>query len=600
MIKQLRNSMINKLNNMKLRDKLMFMFIVVVFIPIMVVGILLTYELRNNAIEDTIEQSKDNVERVKKRTAEILNVPIYVADNLQIDSRLSELVNKNYKSTYEVVDAYRDYRNFGAYIQSYPEIANIRLYMDNSTMINNWNFIPVGEAVKGLHWYNKTTQDPAYNRWLYLEDETKGNVQFLSLVKRVNFLDYKTYGMLVITIEPQQLNWILQQEPFLTMIVDASNYIVSANQPDIIGKGLYEVIDPQYSIQNVPTIYEGKIAGEPSQIIVDDLLPERSQNQLKIISIVTNKHIVKDANDLSLMGVVVTLFGVIVAIILIAGFSWLLSKRLSNLSQTISNVSKGDLTTKVIVDGNDEIGQLSNQFNDMVENIRGLIDQVHETNRQKNILEISQKEIKLKMMASQINPHFLFNTLESIRMKSHMKGEKDIAKVVKQLGKLMRKSIEIGGNKIPLSSEIDMVTCYLEIQKFRYEDRLHYELNIDPMSERVKIHPLIIQPLVENAVIHGLETKEEGGTISISTTVVDKELTVIVEDNGSGMSKVKLSEIIQMLGETDEKSANRIGLLNVHNRLQLTYGTRSGLVIDSKKGIGTSIRFTIPWGDENV
>ncbi|MGN7938970.1 sensor histidine kinase [Metabacillus sp. 22489] len=596
MEKNFASVMMKTINSMKLRDKLMVTFIVVVFIPIMVVGIFLTYELRDNAVKDAIEQSKMNVERVKKRTAEVLNVPIYISNNLQFDQKLSSLANGSYNTTFEVVDAFQEYQAFDYYLHYYPEVENIKLYINNPTLISNWEVIPINEQVRGFHWYSKSTEDPAYNRWYYLEDETKNNRQYLSLVRRINFLDYKTYGILVMTVNQRQLNMILQQEPFLTMIVDESNYIISANQTELIGKSMYEIIDPMHSISDEPTIIEGDIDGEPSQIIIDSLQPEMSQNHLKIISIVTDKHIVKDANRLSLLGIVVTFAGVVFAIVLIAAVSWLLSKRLSNLSQNLDRVSKGDLTARIVVDGDDEIGQLSKQFNQMVENIHQLIEQVQDATQQRNLLEISQKEIKLKMMASQINPHFLFNTLESIRMKSYMKGEKEIAMVVKQLGKLMRKSLEVGGNTIPLSSEIEMVCCYLEIQKFRYENRLHYELAIDPLSENIQIYPLIIQPLVENAVIHGLEDKEDGGTVYITTSVSDNELTVIVEDNGCGISQEKLTSIKEMLNNPNELDGNRIGLLNVHNRLRLTYGEDSGLRISSIEGKGTKIQFTLTAG----
>lgn len=600
MKKNLATVVMKTINSMKLRDKLMLTFIAVVFIPIMVVGIFLTYELRGNAVKDAIEQSKMNVERVKKRTAEVLNVPIYISNNLQFDQKLSSLANGSYNTTFEVVDAFLEYQAFDYYLHYYPEVENIKLYISNPTLISNWEIIPINEQVRGFHWYSKSIEDPAYNRWYYLEDETKNNRQYLSLVRRINFLDYKTYGILVMTVNQRQLNMILQQEPFLTMIVDESNYIISANQTELIGKSMYEIIDPMHSISDEPTIIEGDIDGEPSQIIIDSLQPEMSQNHLKIISIVTDKHIVKDANRLSLLGIVVTFAGIVFAIVLIAAVSWLLSKRLSNLSQNLDRVSKGDLTARIVVDGDDEIGQLSKQFNQMVENIHQLIEQVQDATQQRNLLEISQKEIKLKMMASQINPHFLFNTLESIRMKSYMKGEKEIAMVVKQLGKLMRKSLEVGGNTIPLSSEIEMVCCYLEIQKFRYENRLHYELAIDPLSENIQIYPLIIQPLVENAVIHGLEDKEDGGTVYITTSLTDTELTVIVEDNGCGISQEKLASINEMLNNPNELDGNRIGLLNVHNRLRLSYGEDSGLRISSIEGKGTKIIFTIPRGDGHV
>ena len=157
--------------------------------------------------------------------------------------------------------------------------------------------------------------------------------------------------------------------------------------------------------------------------------------------------------------------------------------------------------------------------------------------KQKVELESKQNQIKFKMMASQINPHFLFNALESIRMKAHMKGQSEISNVVRLLGKTMRKNLEAGQRNVTLHNEMDMVRCYLDIQKFRHEDRLKYELLIDPSAEQMPILPLIIQPLVENAVIHGLENREEGGIVRIKAELLDDQVHVEVIDNGLGNDK---------------------------------------------------------------
>lgn len=577
-----------------MRDKLILMLIVSVFIPIMIVGVFLTYELRENAILDAVDQSITNVERVKKRTAEVLKVPIYISDGLQFDQQLSTLANTEFKSTYEVVNAYRNYDKFSYYLQYYPEIEKIRFYMDNPTLIDNWDFIPVDSETKKRQWYHEAEKEAGYIRWFYAQDETKKDQPFLSLVRRINFLDYSTFGMLVITINPSQLNWILNQEAFLTMLIDDNNTVVASNQKNKIGKQFNHMIDNMKKKEN--SIYEGVLEGEPSQIIMEELFPEQSQNQLKIVSISANKLIVKDANSLSLFGISVTIAGFIAAMLIIILVSNLFTKRLSNLGTQIKNVSKGDLNTQIVIDGNDEIGQLSHQFNEMVANLRQLIDQVHETNRQKNILQVSQNESKLKMMASQINPHFLFNTLESIRMKAHIEGVNEVADVVKRLGKLMRKSLEVGRSKIPLWDEIETVRCYLEIQQFRYKERLEYELDIDPDSRNILVNPLTIQPLVENAVIHGLDNKEAGGKVVVQTKVSGHYLQVTVTDNGIGIEDKRLKEILQFINEEDE--GIRIGLRNVHQRQVLTYGKGCGLQITSKKGTGTCIQFMIPLEEE--
>ncbi|MED4082670.1 cache domain-containing protein [Halalkalibacterium halodurans] len=231
------STLIQTINDMKLRDKLMFMFVVVVFFPMMIVGIFLTNELRSNAIQDAIQQSRVNVERVKERTTEVLNVPVLIANNLQFDERFIELVNQEYETTYDVVDAYLQYMNFTNYLQYYSEIHNMKYYSENTSLMNNWVIIPV-EHEAGEEWFKEAMADPAYYRWFYLEDETKKNQAYLSMVKRLNFLEYGSAGVLVITVDPRKLDRILQQESFTTMIVDERNRIAATNQREYIRKRL--------------------------------------------------------------------------------------------------------------------------------------------------------------------------------------------------------------------------------------------------------------------------------------------------------------------------------------------------------------------------
>lgn len=150
-------------------------------------------------------------------------------------------------------------------------------------------------------------------------------------------------------------------------------------------------------------------------------------------------------------------------------------------------MSTGDFDTSLKIDGKDEIALLARQFNSMVRSINDLMYEVQESNDQNSLLEQKQNDIRFKMLASQINPHFLFNALESIRMEAHMKGQVEIARVVRLLGKMMRSNLEVGRSKILLSQELEVVRCYLDIQQFRYEDRLKYQFIVDPAVESLYI-----------------------------------------------------------------------------------------------------------------
>ncbi|KGA98961.1 histidine kinase [Alkalihalobacillus alcalophilus ATCC 27647 = CGMCC 1.3604] len=585
---------LKKVNNMKLRNKLIFSFLVVVFIPVLIVGLFLTSELRKMALDSTLEQTVSDMTRIKARISDALVPPTYVSNALLVDQRLKDIVNTNYDTVYDVVEAYRNFTYFENNIRYYNEIENIRFYVNNDSMLNNWRFIPVKEEILNNEWYQEAIANSGLMSWGIVEDEIRGIKNNFSITRMIHFAEFNTYGVLAVDMNTNYLNFILSQESLPILFLDANNNIVATNASELIGNNLEDItISPKLINGDLGT-FQDVVFNDPSHIMVDAIRVPNSVNDLRIVSIIPDAHIMEGANKLQRLGFVVISVSIIIALFLIYGVSHLISKRISILSKQIQTVAMGNLSTYAQVEGEDEIGKLSTEFNRMTISIKELLEEVEQKNREKNVLEKRQNEMKLKMLASQINPHFLFNTLETIRMKTLLKGEKEIAHVVKRLGKLLRISLEVGGKMVPLKQEIDMVTAYLEIQNFRFDERLEYELNIDSESLNIEIPPLIIQPLVENAVIHGLERKLEGGKIVVETKIRGGDLLVQVIDNGIGISENKKEEIFFALTEDNMEEENRIGLKNVHERILLTYNTGKGLVIFSEEEKGTRISFTIP------
>jgi len=587
-------------NNLRLRTKLALSFFVVVFIPVMAVGLLLTGQLRDMALDNAVEQTVANVERVKQRTMEIINVANDIAYRLANDDRLETVANRRYRSTWEVVSAYRSYPDFEQYVNLYNEISNIRFYMDNPTMLNNWEFMQPDEEIRNAWWYRRALE--SYSgavSWYYLEDE-RDRRHYLSLVRKVYFPTARTSGVLVVNVNMDTLGTIVAQEAFDTMIVDDSGTIVSANRPDRVGQTLAGIdFDPELA-EARQGMFEQMIDGEAHRVLIEPLAPSGSVNGLRIVTIFAVEDITADVDRIQLTALVVILAALAVGVMLTYAFSGMLTRRMSRLSKHITKVATGNLSTVMEIDGQDEIGQLARQFNSMVASIHALVNEVRESNRQKHQLEMKQNEIRLKMLASQINPHFLFNALESIRMKAHLKGEKEIAQTVRLLGKLMRRNLEISRRLARLEDEIDIVRCYLDIQRFRYEERLNYELLIEPGMEQIPVPPLIIQPIVENAVVHGIEGKEEGGTVTVRIVREGDDALVEVADDGVGMEEDRLAALIASLDEQEGEEQRRIGLRNVHQRLILMYGPASGLSIESASGSGTRVSFRLPAGGERT
>ncbi|EFM08651.1 integral membrane sensor signal transduction histidine kinase [Paenibacillus curdlanolyticus YK9] len=585
------------LNNMKIRTKLFLSLVLVVAVPVLIVGLILTTQFREKALDDAVSQSLNNVDRIKQRTSDLLTIPIDVSNNLMYDEQLKRVVNTQFTSP---VDVFRDYRDFTAFhsaMSLHTEIKSIRFYMDNPTLLNNWEFMQPNAAVQKQFWY-ESALDNSLAQWFYFDDETTGGSKYLSLVRRVDFLTYRTSGVLIISLNRTELASMLMNEPFDTMIMDENNYVVASTRPSEEGLKLADAniwkVLGSYKDGTYDTVVEGK----RSKVVVESLHPSSSRNGLRIVSVIHIDGIVKDANRIGMLGFIIMSVGFLIAVIIISLVSKLLSNRLLVLSREMNKVTTGNLNVSLRIDGNDEVGQLSRQFNGMMHSIRDLMEEVQESNRQKNLLEIKQKEIKLRMMASQINPHFLFNALESIRMKAHINKQTEIAQTVKLLGTLMRKNLEIGGSSILLSDEIEIVRCYLEIQRFRFGDRLSFELDIDPLSLSMRVPPLIVQPLVENAVVHGLECKEEGGYVRIRTSVSDdgETLQIEIKDNGQGMDEQRKQQLLASLEDMEDREGYRIGMRNVHQRLVLTYGEAYGMTLESDPENGTYIGLKLPAG----
>jgi two-component system sensor histidine kinase YesM len=254
----------------------------------------------------------------------------------------------------------------------------------------------------------------------------------------------------------------------------------------------------------------------------------------------------------------------------------------------MSMVSEGNFKVFVDCSGTDEISELARDFKIMVEKVNALINEVY-------ILDIKKKEAEFNALQSQINPHFLFNTMESIRMNLWNRQDYATSEIIQQFALLLRKSIERTDDIIPIYQESELVETYLKIQKYRYGEKLEYEINIPETFYYNIIPKFTLQPIVENAVYHGICQKKGKGKLSIIADKLGDFLCITVEDNGAGMVESKLKEINEQLSENQaDKGSGRIGIRNVHQRLRLYFGSPYGMTITSRKNVGTRVEILLP------
>ncbi|MDO5520326.1 MAG: histidine kinase [bacterium] len=205
-----------------------------------------------------------------------------------------------------------------------------------------------------------------------------------------------------------------------------------------------------------------------------------------------------------------------------------------------------------------------------------------------------QNEAQFKTLASSINPHFLNNTLETIRMRAMFSKQHEIEDMTKMLAKVLRGNIETSKEIVPLSSELNLVESYLKLQEYRFGDRIHYEINRECDLEHTNILSLLIQPVVENAYIHGLEEKEGNQNYIRLTVRKEDMLKIIVEDNGVGIGQDRLQSIRKQLKEDSFSENAHSNLCNINQRIKLLYGDQYGVTLESKQGEGTTVVIAVP------
>ena len=274
---------------------------------------------------------------------------------------------------------------------------------------------------------------------------------------------------------------------------------------------------------------------------------------------------------------------------------------MSLLRQQMHKASTQDYELIDSFRGRDELSEAFEDLQVMVENIKEQEAKTYEAQLKEQELLIRQQEMEFKMLASQINPHFLYNTLETIRMKALTAGDKEAATATKLLGKSMRYVLEnTGTSYTTLEKELNHLDAYIEIQQLRFGDRVQFSRNVEDGLDlsRYNILPLLLQPMVENAIIHGMEEVAEGGKIVLSVytrQMGEKRLLMIdVDDNGCGMDEVTLGRLRRDIELRDMSRSKSIGLYNINQRMKLHYGDGYRIHIYSEPGQGTRIRMIIP------
>lgn len=278
-------------------------------------------------------------------------------------------------------------------------------------------------------------------------------------------------------------------------------------------------------------------------------------------------------------------------------FSLSITRPIQQLTVAASELSKGKFDKEITVKTNDEISFLAKTFDHMRNNINNLIQQMKEKAKLERELQqnkIILQESHFRSLQSQINPHFLFNTLNTLSKKAYLEGSEEISDLLVSVADLLRYNLKQIDRSVTLRDELMIVKQYMEIQKARFTDRLQLQEDIDESCLGVGIPALTLQPIIENAVIHAVEPSVDGGVISISVKDDHEYVMVQIKDDGMGMTEEKITQILMEHQVQTEGHSTGIGFSNVVKRLRLFYGRDDVISINSTKGVGTAVLLKIP------
>ncbi len=587
-------------NKGNIQKQLFSIYIIAGLVPVGLMGTILlisTFSMFMGYNRDLLESYG---QRVSTTLFEITTQAFNISEKFAYSDAMWKTLSDNYENVDDEKDAIDDIDIIESFDYEYTAIESVEIYSDNPYIQNYKEFYSATDDVTTTEWYQKAiTQKAAFWRGIKRTDDNGTTYWNICLVRQIPLVDSEYHAVLVMRLSDNYLRTRLREQQYIVGISINEENVSFSSDNSYYDLDIGELIPMDYSDEHFT--YQGtvKVDGHNAMLNCNTLEPYRSDSVIYITTMDFNS-ITRFIQILGFM-ILMLLVALVVPYMILRFFSRYFASRVMTLRSSMHKVSSGEYDIPPSLNGEDEI---SEAFSDLVitaHEIKQKNAQMYEAELDKKELLSKQSEMELKMLTSQINPHFLYNTLETIRMKAVTAGDREVAGAIKTLGKMLRFVLDKGNaEEVSLESSINHVENYLSIQKMRFGEKINYEINIDESinPRLVTTQPLIIQPLVENAIQHGLREKEGKGMIRVDITRVQLEddknaLKIMVSDNGEGMSPEVLEELKESI-KTPSDDGRSIGLANVYNRIKIKHGEPYGMQIESVEGAGTVIILYVP------
>lgn len=586
-IKQL----INRILGMKLVYRMILIYVIGGLLPLSAIIGYLIHGTNQVLVSQAENAEIAELQTIGRQILELENTMTTVSSYFYFDDKLEEIAAKQYTDYQEMINDYRGYTAFKEY-QSYYNtmISRISIFLQNHTLRGNSDFVVVDADTEVEAWYQRVSTEGSGCVWTCLPISLPKYDHAPAIARMIKTKKSENVGVLVIYLRPQQFEKMIWEREGSTYIVLDGETLLTSRHETIPFEEL-----KQYLPDAAEEKYQTRIkAGEEEYVLTcENVKQEDTSDYFQVVSVRAVDEILREAYAQQRKSIWLFLGSVVLAGTLIFAFSWSFARRVGRFREQMQKASEGNFELEEKLGGNDEISQLYDYLSVMIWRIQRLLAQVYQEKIHAERLKTSQKDAEFKMLTSQINPHFLYNTLETIRMKARINKQYEIEELVKMLGKILRSSIQAGSKDMTIREEVELAEYYLKIQQYRFGERIQYQIYVEEGIERQKILPLLIQPLVENCIIHGLEGREDVGHIDICVKRSGQNVVITVTDDGAGICGEKIAEIRRELAGNRTKGEH-IGICNVNQRVRLRYGAEYGVTVESICGEYTRVEITLP------
>ena len=556
-----------KFRDMKYRHKLTILLVISSLVPMTMLALYshnsMSRLVRHNEVEDTssiLEQTRESIDSQIEVYTGLINYLTYSPD-------IEEVINEKNMDNYV---AYAKYTQIVDPLLTVPKsyhdaINQIQIFADSIKVRHEYTLVPMDEI--GQEWWSSQLNDEVQVQWLVNTEKPE-----IAAVRNIYDGRNRT-AVLCITLDYNKIF-----KPLKNIISDESGTMVLDQSQNIVYR------DENIQDNDLADLGESdKILEQISKEYV--AVNSTSQNTgWKFYLYKTKKSVEKSVYQMLFAEIPLIAGCVLIIFILGMAFSRLFTRKIEMLTENMDQVNHGSREVTVTSDAEDEVGVLIRSFRRMMGEIDRLISEVYEN-------KIALKEFELKALTAQINPHFLYNSLSIINWMAIKSGQKEISKVTLDLSTFYRTALSKGEDMVTVENCIRNIEAYLSIQLVMHDNDFTVEWKIDPQVKAEKVPKLILQPVVENALEHGLDVKEEGDKIlQLSFLDAGDAVLLRVEDNGMGMEQSVAESLVTY-------QAEGYGLKNVNDRICLLYGEEYKIRITSSVGKGTVVEMRIPKGE---